>query len=73
MVSWSGHIVPFIVTVAIWFIATGLIAWADNRERSTLSRSLVIGGAAGISGLVVILVSSLSAEVWAVYLALSAR
>jgi hypothetical protein len=69
MVSWSGHIVPFIVTVAIWFIATGLIAWADNRERSTFSRSLVIGGAAGISGLVVILVSSLSAEVWAVYLA----
>jgi putative photosynthetic complex assembly protein 2 len=69
VVSWSGHIVPFIVTVAIWFIATGLIAWADNRERSTFSRSLVIGGTAGIAGLVVILVSSLSAEVWAVYLA----
>ena len=69
MVSWSGHIVPFIVTVAIWFIATGLIAWADNRERSTFSRSLVIGGTAGIAGLVVILASSLSAEVWAVYLA----
>jgi putative photosynthetic complex assembly protein 2 len=69
VVSWSGHIVPFIVTVAIWFIATGLIAWADNRERTTFSRSLVIGGAAGITGLVMILVSSLSAEVWAVYLA----
>lgn len=60
---------PFIVTVAIWFIATGLIAWADNRERSTFSRSMMIGGAAGITGLVVILVASLSAEVWAVYLA----
>lgn len=69
MVSWSGHIVPFIVTVAIWFIATGLIAWADNRERATFSRSLLIGSAAGIAGLVVILVASLSAEVWAVYLA----
>jgi putative photosynthetic complex assembly protein 2 len=69
VVSWSGHIVPFIVTVAIWFIATGLIAWADNRERSTFSRSMMIGGTAGIAGLVVILVSSLSAEVWAVYLA----
>jgi putative photosynthetic complex assembly protein 2 len=69
MVSWSGHIVPFIVTVAIWFIATGLIAWADNREHATFSRSLLIGGAAGITGLVVILASSLSAEVWAVYLA----
>lgn len=60
---------PFIVTVAIWFIATGLIAWADNRERSTFSRSMTIGGVAGIAGLVVILFASLSAEVWAVYLA----
>jgi putative photosynthetic complex assembly protein 2 len=68
VVSWSGHIVPFIVTVAIWFVATGLIAWADNRERATFTRSLMIGSAAGIAGLLVILVSSLSAEVWAVYL-----
>jgi putative photosynthetic complex assembly protein 2 len=69
MVSWSGHIVPFIVTVAIWFVATGLIAWADNRERATFSASLMVGSIAGIAGLVVILVASLSAEVWAVYLA----
>ncbi|RNJ63756.1 MAG: DUF3623 domain-containing protein [Porphyrobacter sp. IPPAS B-1204] len=69
MVSWSGHIVPFIVTVAIWFVATGLIAWADNRDRATFSTSLLIGSVAGIAGLVVILVASLSAEVWAVYLA----
>jgi len=68
MVSWSGHVVPFIVTVAIWFVATGLIAWADNRERATFSRSLAVGSIAGIAGLVVILVTSLSAEVWAVYL-----
>jgi putative photosynthetic complex assembly protein 2 len=68
VVSWSGHIVPFIVTVAIWFVATGLIAWADNRERATFSTSLLIGSIAGIAGLVVILVASLSAEVWAVYI-----
>ncbi len=60
---------PFMVTVAIWFIATGLIAWADNRERTTFSRSLMIGSVAGIAGLIVILFASLSAEVWAVYLA----
>lgn len=59
---------PFIVTVAIWFIATGLIAWADNRERATFSTSLLIGSVAGIAGLLVILVSSLSAHVWSVYL-----
>jgi putative photosynthetic complex assembly protein 2 len=61
--------VPFIVTVAIWFIATGLIAWADNRERATFTRSLMIGSIGGILGLVVMLVASLSAEVWAVYVA----
>jgi putative photosynthetic complex assembly protein 2 len=69
VVSWSGHIVPFIVTVAIWFIATGLIAWADNRESATFSKSMMIGSAVGIAGLVVILFASLSTEVWAVYLA----
>jgi len=68
MVSWSGHVVPFMVTVAIWFVATGLIAWADNRERATFSRSLLVGSVAGIAGLLVILLSSLSVEVWAVYL-----
>jgi len=61
--------VPFIVTVAIWFVATGLIAWADNRERATFSRSLMVGSIAGITGLIVILLASLSTEVWAVYLA----
>jgi putative photosynthetic complex assembly protein 2 len=69
VVSWSGHIVPFIVTVALWFVATGLIAWADNRERATFSKSLMVGSLVGIGGLVVILIASLSVEVWAVYLA----
>lgn len=67
--SWTGHVVPFIVTVAVWFVATGLIAWADNRERATFSTSMMIGSVAGIAGLVVILLASLSAQVWAVYLA----
>jgi putative photosynthetic complex assembly protein 2 len=68
MVTWDGHIIPFIVTVMVWFIATGLVAWADNRDRSTFSRSQVIGSVSGIAGLIVILVASLSSEVWAVYL-----
>lgn len=69
MVSWDGHLVPFIVTVMIWFIATGLVAWADNRESATFSKSLAIGGAGGILGLVLILAASVSTEVWAVYVA----
>jgi putative photosynthetic complex assembly protein 2 len=68
MVSWEGHIVPFIVTVMVWFIATGLVAWADNRPRATFSRSQMVGSISGIAGLVVILFASLSAEIWAVYL-----
>ena len=67
MVSWIGHIVPFIVTVAIWFMATGLIAWADSRERSTFRRSLIWGGVAGIAGLIAILIASQSVSAPAVY------
>lgn len=69
MVSWSGHIVPFIVTVAIWFMATGLIAWADNRDSRTFLKSLMIGGFGGITGLIAILIASYSVTVTAVYAA----
>lgn len=69
MVSWSGHIVPFIVTVLVWFFATGLIAWVDNREHATFSRSLMIAGAGGLVGLVAILISLFSTSISAVYLA----
>ena len=69
MVSWTGHIVPFIVTVVVWFIATGLIAWADNRERATFRTSLVVGGVGGLVGLVAILIASPSVSVLAVYVA----
>ncbi len=68
MVSWSGHIVPFIVTVVIWFMATGLIAWADNRGRATFRRSVALGGAAGIAGLIAILFASQSVSLAAVYI-----
>ena len=69
MVDWHGHIVPFIVTVAIWFMATGLIAWADNRERATFRRSVMIGGIGGIIGLIAILIASQFVTALAVYAA----
>jgi len=69
MVSWDGHIVPFIVTVLIWFVATGLVAWADNRDHATFPRSLAIGGVGAIAGLVIILLASQSVSVLAVYAA----
>ncbi|KEO90144.1 photosynthetic complex assembly protein 2 [Erythrobacter longus] len=73
MVSWSGHIVPFIVTLAIWFMATGLIAFfanrgTDTRGHGTFRRSVAVGGIAGIAGLVAILLASTMVSVAAVYL-----
>ncbi len=69
MVSWSGHILPVLATIAVWFIATGLVAWLDNRERSTFPRSLALGGAAGVAGLAIIFISMGSVSVWAAYAA----
>ncbi len=55
MVSWSGHIVPLVATIAMWFFATGLVAWLDNRERETFPRSLLFAGIAGIAGLLLVI------------------
>ncbi|VVT11061.1 putative photosynthetic complex assembly protein PuhE [Erythrobacter sp. EC-HK427] len=69
MVSWSGHILPVLATIAIWFIATGLVAWLDNRGENTFPRSLAWGGAAGLLGLCIVFLSMGSVSVWAAYAA----
>jgi putative photosynthetic complex assembly protein 2 len=67
MVSWSGHILPVVATIAMWFLATGLIAWLDNRERATFPRSLLLAGLAGVVGLVIVALSMQSATIAGVY------
>lgn len=67
MVSWSGHILPVAFTVVIWFFATGLIAWLDNRDQTTFARSLMLAGIGGIAGLVAILVAAHSVSIIGVY------
>lgn len=69
MVSWGGHILPVIVVIGLWFFATGLIAWLDNRERATFPRSLLLAGACGIGGLITIAVAAQFVSVLAVYAA----
>jgi putative photosynthetic complex assembly protein 2 len=69
MVSWSGHILPVVATIAMWFLATGLIAWLDNRDRATFPRSLMLAGLAGAAGLVIVAVSMQSASIVGVYAA----
>lgn len=58
MVSFSGHAVPMAVTLLVWFFATGLIAWLDNRDRATFPRALMMAGAGGIAGLIAVVVGS---------------
>lgn len=57
MVSWSGHILPIAATIAIWFFATGFVAWIDNRDRGTFARSIALAGVAAVGGLALILFS----------------
>jgi putative photosynthetic complex assembly protein 2 len=57
VVSLNGHILPIAATIAIWFFATGLVAWIDNRERGTFARSLVLAGVAAVGGMALIVFS----------------
>lgn len=67
MVSWSGHVLPVILTLVFWFVATGLIAWLDNLDRRTFGRSLLLAGVAGIAGLAAIFLVRDVVAPWAVY------
>jgi putative photosynthetic complex assembly protein 2 len=68
-VSWSGHILPATVTVAVWFLATGLIAWIDNRDRTTFPRSLALAAIGGVAGLLGVAASMHSVSLTGVYVA----
>lgn len=69
MVTWSGHVLPVALTVTTWFFATGLVAWIDNRDRTTFPRSLAIAGAAGVAGLIAVLATMQSVTQFAIYAA----
>lgn len=71
MVSWTGHVLPVAVTILVWFFATGLVAWLDNREQRTFPRSLFLAGLAALAGLVAIAVSMRWATLTGVYLSLA--
>lgn len=71
MVSWTGHVVPVAVTILIWFFATGLVAWLDNRERRTFPRSLLLAGLGAIGGIVAIGLSMHWATLTGVYVSLA--
>ncbi len=68
MVSLAGHAIPMAVTLLVWFFATGLIAWLDNRDRTTFPRALMIAGASGIAGLIAVVVGSLQPTIVGAYI-----
>lgn len=68
MVSLTGHVVPMVVTLLLWFFATGLIAWTDNRDRSTFPRALAIAGAGGIAGLIAVVAGALLPTIAGAYI-----
>lgn len=47
----TGHWLPLIAVVLLWFLSTLLIVWLDSRPRRTFRASLIAGGAAGAAGL----------------------
>ena len=57
MVSFTGHVLPVLATIAVWFFATGLIAWAANGPREGFARSLMLAGLVGMGGLAMVIVS----------------
>lgn len=67
MVSWEGHVLPVVLMVVFWFVATGLIAWLDNLDRRTFPRSLMFAGIAGIAGLAAIILVRDIVAPWAIY------
>lgn len=71
MVSWTGHVLPVLATILIWFFATGLVAWLDNRARHTFAHSLLLAGCAAIGGIVIIALSMQHATLLGVYASLA--
>lgn len=57
------------MTVAIWFLATGLVAWVNNRDRTTFPRSLMLAAIGGVAGLIGTAISMRSASLVGVYAA----
>ena len=58
MLTWAGHILPLVATILVWFFATGLVAWLDNRDRATFPLALVLAGIAGVAGLTVVVIAA---------------
>jgi putative photosynthetic complex assembly protein 2 len=60
---------PVLTTLALWFASTALIVWLANRPSRTFRASLLLGGGAGLLGLMLILLTANAATPAADYAA----
>lgn len=67
MVSPAALALPFVVVVILWFVSTGLVAMLNHRLRQSFGRALIIAGVCAFGGLSLLLLTSHSTEIWAVY------
>ncbi|WP_448658388.1 putative photosynthetic complex assembly protein PuhE [Sphingomonas sp. CJ99] len=67
MVIAGSLALPFAAVFLLWFVSTGLVAMLNHRLRASLSRALTAACLCAFAGLALIVVSTHSAEVWAVY------
>jgi putative photosynthetic complex assembly protein 2 len=67
MVEAVDLVLPFAVVIGLWFVSTGLVAMLNHRLRQSFGRALIIAGVCAIGGLSMLVLTSQSTAVWAVY------
>lgn len=68
MVSFTGHVLPLVTVVLLWFVSTALVMWLAHRPRATFRGSLTGGAMLGTAGAVAMLLTAQDGGVVAVYL-----
>ncbi|WP_373490394.1 putative photosynthetic complex assembly protein PuhE [Parasphingorhabdus sp.] len=67
MVNSAAFALPFVVVIILWFVSTGLVAMLNHRLRQSFGRALIIAGLCALVGLSMLVLTSQSSAVWAVY------
>lgn len=67
MVGIAAIALPFVVVIILWFVSTGLVAMLNHRLRQSFGRALIIAGLCAFGGLSLLVFTSHSTSVWAVY------
>ncbi len=67
MVNIAAIALPFVVVIILWFVSTGLVAMLNHRLRQSFGRALIIAGICAFGGLSLLVLTSHSTDVWAVY------